>query len=345
MAIEFTKLSEVEQVETVSDNASVLVEEDGEIKRMPSNLLGGSQACEIINLTVTYPEDASPIYTVDKDYSEILAAVESGKSVYINYYDMNILTFSGKTGTNLCFTRNCGAQTEHIVISKGNTIEIMRYFADGSQVTWQDLYDEATGIYFSGTLPEGSVLSASYVNVSNIHLDTAKYPLGQNTVACDISVTKNGVKFIPEGETYVQVPENAVLFNFASGYMIYNVNGDNVEVIGPIVYTGGFINMPFENKIGTLIYSDVFPTASNVSFETMFSKNNVTVYEAPFESAKTHTIENGLDITIYPEFSYTDTNGVTWYKFYNDNLVNEGDPEYLYVKAEDINEGSSAGES
>ena len=42
MAIEFTKLSEVEQVEAVSDDATVLIEEDGDIKRVAKSEVGVS---------------------------------------------------------------------------------------------------------------------------------------------------------------------------------------------------------------------------------------------------------------------------------------------------------------
>jgi hypothetical protein len=40
--VEFKKLSEVEQIETASDNATVLVEEGGEIKRVPKKEVGGA---------------------------------------------------------------------------------------------------------------------------------------------------------------------------------------------------------------------------------------------------------------------------------------------------------------
>lgn len=39
---EFKKLSEVEQIETASDNATVLIEEGGDIKRVPKSAVGGS---------------------------------------------------------------------------------------------------------------------------------------------------------------------------------------------------------------------------------------------------------------------------------------------------------------
>jgi hypothetical protein len=45
---EFKKLSEVEQIETVSDNATVLVEEGGEIKRVPKTEVGGGGAIKTV---------------------------------------------------------------------------------------------------------------------------------------------------------------------------------------------------------------------------------------------------------------------------------------------------------
>ena len=42
MSYEFKKISEVEVLETVSDEAHVLVEEDGAVKRVPKTEVGGS---------------------------------------------------------------------------------------------------------------------------------------------------------------------------------------------------------------------------------------------------------------------------------------------------------------
>ena len=40
--MEFKKLSEVEQIESASDNATVLIEDNGEIKRVPKKEVGGA---------------------------------------------------------------------------------------------------------------------------------------------------------------------------------------------------------------------------------------------------------------------------------------------------------------
>jgi hypothetical protein len=54
---EFKKLSEVEQIESVSDNATVLVEEDGEIKRVPKKEVGGAGGY-VIKLSESYIDDS-----------------------------------------------------------------------------------------------------------------------------------------------------------------------------------------------------------------------------------------------------------------------------------------------
>jgi hypothetical protein len=45
---EFKKLSEVEQIESASDNATVLIEEGGEIKRVPKKEVGGGGAIKTV---------------------------------------------------------------------------------------------------------------------------------------------------------------------------------------------------------------------------------------------------------------------------------------------------------
>lgn len=50
MAKDFVKLSEVTKLEEVNDTASVLVEENGEIYRVPKTQVGGSKGM-IVKLT------------------------------------------------------------------------------------------------------------------------------------------------------------------------------------------------------------------------------------------------------------------------------------------------------
>lgn len=64
MAKDFVKLSEVPVLETASDNATVLVEENGEIKRVPKKEVGGGGA----------------IATAIIRSSDYLSAIEAAKS-------------------------------------------------------------------------------------------------------------------------------------------------------------------------------------------------------------------------------------------------------------------------
>lgn len=89
---EFKKLSEVEQIETASDNATVLVEEGGEIKRVPKKEVGGAGG-----YIVTFTPDNIPVFEdglavcID-NYDNMYDVLMAGGSVY---FDMTALVFSG----------------------------------------------------------------------------------------------------------------------------------------------------------------------------------------------------------------------------------------------------------
>ena len=81
--IEFKKLSAVEAVETVSETAHVLIEEDGVIKRAPKEEVGGKKEEYDIDITAFYVYDADGgtwDYQVNKmcTYDELLAKLSSG---------------------------------------------------------------------------------------------------------------------------------------------------------------------------------------------------------------------------------------------------------------------------
>ena len=82
---EFKKLSEVEQIETASDNATVLVEEGGEIKRVPKKEVGGAGGY-VIKLANSYIDDAG-LYRFDESYDELYEVLMAGGSVWVDYTD------------------------------------------------------------------------------------------------------------------------------------------------------------------------------------------------------------------------------------------------------------------
>ena len=82
---EFKKLSEVEQIETASDNATVLIEESGEIKRVSKKEVGGAGGY-VIKLANSYI-DNNGMFCFDESYDELYDVLMAGGSVWVDYTD------------------------------------------------------------------------------------------------------------------------------------------------------------------------------------------------------------------------------------------------------------------
>lgn len=85
---EFQKLSEVEKLETASDNASVLVEEGGEIKRVPKKEVGGAGgyvATLTINDLENPPVEWDGEVVLSENYDELYEVLCAGGSAWIDY--------------------------------------------------------------------------------------------------------------------------------------------------------------------------------------------------------------------------------------------------------------------
>jgi hypothetical protein len=80
---EFKKLSEVEQIATASDNATVLVEEGGEIKRVPKKEVGGAGGY-VIKLDHASLDDDG-VYRIEDNYDELYDILIAGGSAWIDY--------------------------------------------------------------------------------------------------------------------------------------------------------------------------------------------------------------------------------------------------------------------
>lgn len=83
---EFKKLSEVEQIETASDNATVLVEEGGEIKRVPKKEVGGAGG---YYLTLTYSNceisDENPEILCNENYDKLYDVLIAGGTAWFDF--------------------------------------------------------------------------------------------------------------------------------------------------------------------------------------------------------------------------------------------------------------------
>lgn len=82
---EFKKLSEVDVLETASDNATVLIEEGGDIKRVPKKEVGGAGGY-VIKLANSYLDDNN-MFCFDESYDELYDVLMAGGSVWVDYTD------------------------------------------------------------------------------------------------------------------------------------------------------------------------------------------------------------------------------------------------------------------
>lgn len=86
----FRKLSEVEQLETVPENANAIVEVDGEIKRVAGGGLGGG----VLTVTIiTDGVESSVCQCDDATYEEVKAALDSYKPVLFSIYHNGYLYY------------------------------------------------------------------------------------------------------------------------------------------------------------------------------------------------------------------------------------------------------------
>lgn len=91
---EFKKLSEVDLLDTTSDNATVLVEEGGEIKRVPKSEVGGAGG---YIATLTEEDYNNPVVewtgpVISANYDELYDVLCAGGSAWI---DMTAMMDSG----------------------------------------------------------------------------------------------------------------------------------------------------------------------------------------------------------------------------------------------------------
>lgn len=84
MAYEFQRLDQVTEVEEVSDGATVLIEEDGEIKRAPKELVGGGGSKFDTVLTIDgYGTDGQSIDVEGLTWEQCVEKLQSNGGVFI----------------------------------------------------------------------------------------------------------------------------------------------------------------------------------------------------------------------------------------------------------------------
>jgi hypothetical protein len=83
---EFKRLSEVEQIESTSENATVLVEDGGEIKRVPKTAVGGGAGGYVIKLANSYVDD-NGTFCFNESYDELYDVLMAGGTVWVDCTD------------------------------------------------------------------------------------------------------------------------------------------------------------------------------------------------------------------------------------------------------------------
>lgn len=88
---EFKKLSEVEAVRAVQDNANVLIEENGVIKKAPKTAVGGGGGSGECAYFVTYLNiEDNPVYAAtDNLFQKIQEMIASGEIKDFNIYSIS----------------------------------------------------------------------------------------------------------------------------------------------------------------------------------------------------------------------------------------------------------------
>ena len=90
---EFKKLSEVDLLETSSDNTTVLVEDGGEIKRVPKKEVGGAGGYVVTLTPDNVPTIEGNQFICLDNYDEMYDVLMAGGSVYL---DATAFVFGGR---------------------------------------------------------------------------------------------------------------------------------------------------------------------------------------------------------------------------------------------------------
>lgn len=155
--MEFKKLSDVESVETVSDNANILIEENGVIKKASKTEVGGNHGVDmIICLNNLYNKDFSIVHG---NASEIIAKLDNREVVCV------VLTGEMNLGSIYVSTLCCQAHDVHVVHQNGELLY--------ASFIIHDNYAGRAGqvLYVTLTINgENVVLDAShvYINIGDI---------------------------------------------------------------------------------------------------------------------------------------------------------------------------------
>ena len=96
--MEFTRLSDVEVVETATENDKVLIEQNGEIKRVPKTKVGGAGGNILTLDIVTDMENETVTATANMTLTEVIEAINNRELTGVVPY----VSMSGLTVIDMC---------------------------------------------------------------------------------------------------------------------------------------------------------------------------------------------------------------------------------------------------
>lgn len=113
---DFKKLSAVDVVESVNDSATVLIEEDGVIKRAPKTAVGGAGNDDTNTIIIAYQEPNGGVFYVSADVYQALRKMINRQA----WFNFVLMTYRA---TDIIFNN-----FEYISLSESTDEEIVAYF-------------------------------------------------------------------------------------------------------------------------------------------------------------------------------------------------------------------------
>ncbi|MBQ6849464.1 MAG: VWA domain-containing protein [Oscillospiraceae bacterium] len=299
-------------------------------------------------------------YSETSNYTEITNGKSRG--VFEAMYEILVIDYTG------AITKWYWIDTAGWKDSDGNAIS-SSYYVKAEDVYLVTSLTDASGISVSGDIPDGATLSVSTVSTADTGLADGIYVIGENSLFYDVTLLDaDGNETQPgTGGITVTFPESAVL---ASGlavgdkYHVYHIHDGVVDMSEAKLYTGGNIEMSFDNLsvvglsetefIKNFItdngrvdeeLSETYATGSELAATIIAnSEGNITLYDYHEDGASGMNVAgtDGYPISLAEKIVYA--NGYVLYRFYYDgndtdfsDVISEGG--YTFIPEEFVNIG------
>jgi hypothetical protein len=123
MATEFVRLADVPSVEEIKDSDTVLVVQDGDVKRAPKTAVGGSGG-GMLTITFVFNDDLYNPQIIGGSFRDVLKAAENNEPFIMIHIDLT-------NGTTYTVPNRISVSPEDIQI-EGGFCGFMVWYPDGS---------------------------------------------------------------------------------------------------------------------------------------------------------------------------------------------------------------------